>query len=117
MKKINEEDIKIVENELSIARKEFDEITFNSLDEKLEWIKNFFNVYVSKLEEKFMTDEERNEFVFLPNELRIKFYLYFPEHGLNMANYSQELAQELSKHVNNEKQLKRVYKSYFRHDD
>lgn len=117
MKKITEEDIKTIENELSIARKEFEKMNFNSLDEKLDWISKFFNVYVPKLEARFMTDEEIKGWVFLPNELRIKFYLYFPEHGLNMANYSQELAEELSKQVNNGKQLRISYKSYFRHDD
>ena len=40
-----------------------------------------------------MTEKEcKDKLVFLPNELRIHFYLYFPEHGLNMANYSHELA-------------------------
>lgn len=117
MKKITVEDIKTVETELSIARQEFEEISFYSLDEKLEWIRNFFNKYVPELEKRFLTDEELKDWVFLPNELRIKFYLYFPEHGLNMANYSQELAKDLSRQVNNESQLKLLYKSYFRHDD
>ena len=44
-----------------------------------------------------MTEEELKKWIFLPDELRIQFYLIFPEHGLNMANYSQELVHELNK--------------------
>ena len=97
MKTITEEDIKTVESELAVARKNFEEKNFKTLDEKLKWVSEFFNEYVPNLEKRFMTEEELNEWVFLPNELRIKFYQYFPEHGLNMANYSQELVKEKQK--------------------
>ena len=117
MKKISEEDIKIIETELSTARQEFEKMSFNSLDEKLEWIRNYFNKYIPELEKRFLTEEELKGWVFLPNELRIKFYLYFPEHGLNMANYTQELAEDLSRQTNNGRQLKLIYRSYFRHYD
>ena len=112
MKKITEDDIKKVELELIAARKKFEEMKFNSLEEKLKWISDFFNEYVPNLEKRFMTESEINdEWVFLPNELRIKFYLYFPEHGLNMANYSQDLAKEVQK----SKKFTYVNRLYFSH--
>ena len=78
-------------------RKEFEKINFSSLEEKLEWIREFFNEYVPELEKRYMTGKEiAEEWVFLPNELRIHFYLYFPEHGLNMANYSLALAHDFA---------------------
>lgn len=97
MKEITEEDIKKIESELAAARKEYESMSFNNLDERLNWISKFFNGYVPELEKRFLTEEELNDWVFLPNELRIKFYEYFPEHGLNMANYSQELMKEKSR--------------------
>lgn len=112
MKTITEDDINIIESELSIARKQFEKMNFDSLEEKLEWISNFFNQYIPKLEKKFMTDEELKEYIFLPNEIRIKFYIYFPEHGLNMANYSQRLVEENSK----VRKYKFVDRFYFQHD-
>ena len=113
MKELTEYDYKIVESELVEARKRFDEMTFNSLDEKLLWIQTFFNTYVPNLEKRFMTEEELNSWVFLPNELRIMFYQYFPEHGLNMANYSQELVRENQK----SKKLANINRFYFNHND
>jgi len=98
MKKISQNDVKIVQEELAEKRKEFENIEFSSLEEKLEWIKNFFNDYIPKLEKRYMTEKEfAQKWMFLPDELRIQFYLYFPEHGLNMANYSHELAYQLAK--------------------
>ncbi len=98
MKKITQNDIEIVKAELSAKRKEFENLSFTSLEEKLEWIKKFFNSYIPEVEKRFMTEKEfKEEWVFLPDELRIQFYSYFPEHGLNMANYSQELAYELAR--------------------
>ena len=97
MKEITQNDIEVVKAELSAKRKEFEELKLTSLEEKLTWIKNFFNGYVPELEKRFMTEKEfKEEWVFLPDKLRVQFYLYFPEHGLNMANYSQELAYELA---------------------
>lgn len=52
------------------------------------------------LEERYLSEEERKGSIFLPNELRIHFYMYFPEHGLNQANNCQELAGELAKIAN-----------------
>ena len=61
-----------------------------------------------------MTEKEfKEEWVFLPAELRIQFYLYFPEHGLNMANYSQELVYELAR----KRQSQFVNRFYFSHND
>lgn len=97
MKEITENDIESLKAELEKKRKEFDDLNLSSLEEKLEWIKNFFNVYVPKLEEMYLTKEERSLGGYLPNELRIHFYLYFPEHGLNQANYAQELFSESQK--------------------
>ncbi|MBR5228006.1 MAG: hypothetical protein IKV94_05160 [Clostridia bacterium] len=95
MKKITQNDIEVVKAELSAKRKEFEEINFTSLEEKLKWIRKFFNSYIPEVEKRFMTEKEfKEEWVFLPNELRIQFYLFFPEHGLTMANYSHELARE-----------------------
>ena len=48
-----------------------------------------------------MSEKEiKEEWVFLPDELRIHFYLFFPEHGLNMANYAQDLAYKLARKNN-----------------
>lgn len=115
MKKICQEDIECVKAELSAKRKEFEKIKFSSLEEKLEWIRKFFNYYVPELEKKYMTEKEFNEeWVFLPDELRIHFYFYFPEHGLNMANYSQELRYELSKIKRNPYAFEdRIYFSHY----
>jgi len=113
MKEITEEDIKTVELELAVARKRFEKINFSSLDEKLSWIQAFFNEYVPRLEKRFMTIEELENWVFLPNELRIKFYQYFPEHGLNMANYSQELVKANSKL----KKITYINRFNFNHND
>lgn len=114
MKKITQNDIEIVKAELSAKRKEFENLSFTSLEEKLEWIKKFFNSYIPEVEKRFMTEKEFNEeWVFLPDELRIQFYLYFPEHGLNMANYSQELAYELAR----KRRSQFVNRFYFSHND
>ncbi len=96
MKKITAKDIEIVKEELSLKRKEFEQLDL-TLEEKLKWIQDFFNLYIPELEKRFITEEELKELVFLPNELRVWLYIYFPEHGLNMANYSQELVKELQK--------------------
>ena len=117
MKQITEEDLKTIDSELLNARNRFEKTTFNSLEEKLEWIKKFFNEYVPTLEKRFLTEEEMNDWVFLPNELRVKFYLYFPEHGLNMANYSQELAKENSQIKRLQLVNRAINRSYFRHYD
>ena len=61
-----------------------------------------------------MTEKELKEWVFLPNKLRIQFYLFFPEHGLNMANYSQDLAHELA---DIRKKPQFVDRFYFSHYD
>jgi len=37
-------------------------------------------------EKRLITEKELKDWIFLPNKLRIQFYLFFPEHGLNMAN-------------------------------
>ena len=58
MKEITEEDMRIVESELAAARKKFEEIDFESLDDKLRWIRDFFDAYVPILEKRFMTLEE-----------------------------------------------------------
>lgn len=97
MKEITQQDIEVVKAELATKRKEFEEFNFQNLEEKLSWIRNFFNSYVPELEKRYMTEEELKQWIFLPNELRIHFYMYFPEHGLNLANYSQELVYELAK--------------------
>ena len=57
--------------------------------------------------------EFKEEWVFLPDELRVQFYLYFPEHGLNMANYSQELAYELAR----KREAQFANRFYFSHND
>ena len=113
MKEITKEDVETVELELTLARKRFERMNFKSLDEQLLWIREFFNEYVPKLEQRFMTKEELEDWTFLPNELRIKFYQYFPEHGLNMANYSQELVKANSKI----KKLTTINRFYFNHND
>ena len=95
MNEITQKDIQIVKEELQVKREELDKLGL-SLSEKLVWIQKFFNDYIPKLEKRYMSEEELREGSFLPNELRIEFYLCFPEHGLNMANYSQELSKELS---------------------
>ena len=100
MKLITQQEIEGVKMELALKRKEFEQVKFNNLSEKLKWIEDFFNSYVPMLEERYLTEEERKGTVFLPNELRIHFYMYFPEHGLNQANTCQELAIELSKIAN-----------------
>ena len=43
MKEITQVDIEVVKAELSAKRKEFEEIDFSNLEEKLKWIQNFFN--------------------------------------------------------------------------
>ena len=116
MKKIGQNDIECVKAELSAKRKEFEELSFNSLEEKLNWIKKFFNSYIPEVEKRFMTEKEfKEEWVFLPDELRIHFYLYFPEHGLNMANYSQELVYELACKRKRTGQF--INRFYFSHHD
>ena len=95
MKQITQEDIDDVIAELTSKRKEFESSGLTDLEKRLKWIQDFFNSYVPELEERFMAKKELTEIEYLPNELRIHFYLIFPEHGLNMANYSQELAYNL----------------------
>lgn len=114
MKEITQNDIEAVKAELSAKRKEFEELGLTSLEERLKWIRDFFNSYVPELEKRYMTkDEFFNEWVFLPNELRIQFYLYFPEHGLNMANYSQNLAYDLAI----ERKRSGIDRFYLNHND
>ena len=123
MKKITQKEIEIVKGELEAKRKEFEKLNFSSLEKKLKWIGEFFNSYVPELEKRYMSEKEIREWKFLPNELRIYFYLYFPEHGLTMANYSQELAYklELERAKNNQRGQKErvvfVDSIYFRHQD
>ena len=118
MKKISQNDIEFVKAELSAKRKEFEELEFSSLEEKLEWIRKFFNEYIPELEKRYMTEKEfAQEWVFLPDELRVQVYLYFPEHGLNMANYSQELAYELAKIKGKRRTCDFVNRFYFSHND
>lgn len=102
--KITNEDIEMVKGELLQKRKEFDNLDFSSLEEKLKWLRDFFNKYIPELERRYLSEDELKKWLFLPDELRIQFYLIFPEHGLNMANYSQELVYELNK-----KEKKRSY--------
>lgn len=95
MKQITQEEIDDVIAELSAKREEFESLGLTDLEERLKWIRDFFNSYVPELEKRFMTKKELESWTFLPNELRIQFYLIFPEHGLNMANNSQRLVYEL----------------------
>lgn len=111
MKTITESDIETVKNELSIKRKEFENLDFSCLEDKLKWIRDYFNNYVQELEKRFLTEEEINDWIFLPNELRIYFYLYFPEHGLNMANNCENLEFILAQ------QKQEISRFYFLHDD
>ena len=61
-----------------------------------------------------MTEKEfEEEWVFLPDELRIQFYLYFPEHWLNMAKYSEDLVYELAC----KRKSQFVNRVYFNHND
>lgn len=112
MKEITAQDIEIVKEELALKRREFEQLEL-SLEEKLKWIGDFFNSYIPELEERYLTEEERKSWKWLPNELRIWFYIYFPEHGLNMANYSQELFEELA----NRKRFDINNMIAFRHQD
>lgn len=112
MKKIAEEDMKKIDLELSIARKQFEEKNINSLEEKLEWIRNFFNAYVPELEGRFMIEPYT-----LPDEVRIKFYMYFPEHGLNMAKAYDKTAAALATEKQHSKLYGSISRSYFRHHD
>ena len=114
MKEITQNDIEAVKAELSAKRKEFESLGLTNLDEQLKWIQNFFNSYIPELEKRFMTEKELKEWVFLPNKLRIQFYLFFPEHGLNMANYSQDIAHELA---DIRKKPQFVDRFYFSHYD
>ena len=114
MKQITQEDIDDVIAELTSKRKEFESLGLTNLDEQLKWIQDFFNSYIPELEKRFMTEKELTEWVFLPNKLRIQFYLFFPEHGLNMANYSQNLAHELA---DIRKKPQFVDRFYFSHYD
>ena len=95
MKKITQKEIEIVKEELAAKRKEFDEINFSSLEKKLKWIRNFFNSYVPELEQRYMDEWDFENYKFLPDELRIHFYLYFPEHGLNMVHFAEKCARKL----------------------
>ncbi len=113
MKEITQLEIDAVKKELAAKRKEFDSLGLSSLEEKLKWIESFFNRYVSELEKRYLSEKELEEWVFLPDELRIQFYLYFPEHGLTMANYSQKLAYELAKKRQKERQF--VNRAFFSH--
>ncbi|MBR6688901.1 MAG: hypothetical protein IKL68_02670 [Clostridia bacterium] len=109
-------DIIIVKRELEEKRKEFDRISVNmSLEEKLEWIRNFFNEYVPELEKRYMTEQELKEWIFLPDELRIWFYHYFPEHGLNMAKYTEQLMHDF--HWEGHKRFQTVDRRFFSHYD
>lgn len=114
MKEITQNDIEVVKKELFAKRKEFESLGLTNLDEQLKWIQDFFNSYIPKLEKRFMTEKELKEWVFLPNKLRIQFYLFFPEHGLNMANYSQDIAHELA---DIRKKPQFVDRFYFSHYD
>ena len=120
MKKITQQDIEIVKGELAAKRKEFEELGLCGLEKRLKWIREFFNDYIPELEKRYMSEEELKEWKFLPDDLRIQFYVYFPEHGLNMANYSQELAYELAKERQKKSQggqLGFVNRFYFSHND
>ena len=95
MKDITKNDIEIVKEELEQKREEFEKLNLSSLEERLEWIQNFFNDYVPELEKRYLSEEDMKTGVTLPDELRIYFYLYFPEHGLNMAKSSERYFLEL----------------------
>jgi len=105
MKKITQKEIEIVKEELAAKRKEFESINFSSLGKKLKWIRNFFNFYVPELEKRYMNEGDFEKWKFLPDELRIQFYLYFPEHGLNMVHFAEKCAHELER----ERNRKRVH--------
>ena len=119
MKVITEEDMKLIDSELAIARKKFEEKNMKSLDEKLAWIRDFFNAYVPTLEERFMTKEELKDLenYSLPDEVRIKFYMHFPEHGLNMVKAYEKTFIELEKEKQYAKRFGCISRSYFRHYD
>ena len=71
-------DIIIVKRELEEKRKEFDRISVNmSLEEKLEWIRNFFNEYVPELEKRYMTEEELRNGCFYRMSLEFGFIITF----------------------------------------
>ena len=112
--KVGRLDIIQVKRELEEKRKEFDKISSSmTLEQQLEWIRKFFNEYIPMLEKRFMTEEELKDWVFLPDELRIWFYRYFPEHGLNMAKYSEQLVHDYEEH----KRFVTVDRRYFSHSD
>ena len=114
--KVGRLDIIQVKRELSEKRKEFDKISLGmKLEQQLEWIRRFFNEYIHELEKRLMTEKELKEWMFLPDELRIWFYRYFPEHGLNMAKYSEQLVYE--SHWDGSKRFETVDRRYFSHHD
>ena len=112
--KVGRLDIIQVKRELEEKRREFDKISSSmTLEEKLEWIRKFFNEYIPELEKRLMTKEELEDWVFLPDELRIWFYHYFPEHGLNMAKYTEQLMYDLQC----QKKFQTVDRRFFSHYD
>lgn len=101
MKEIRQKDIEQVKMELAMKRIELDNLELN-LEERLEWIRVFFLDYVPKLEKRFMSKDELNTWVFLPDELRIWFYMYFPEHGLNAMKLFEALIKEIAEDAEHE---------------
>lgn len=95
MKTISEKEIEKLKWELAKHRAEFEKINFSSLGEKLNWIRNFYAKYIYDLERRYMTEKELKRMVFLPNEVSILFYMYFPEHGLNIELSFRKAVNEL----------------------
>jgi len=95
MKAFTKKEIEKLNWELAKKRAEFEKINFSSLDEKLNWIRNFFAKYIYDLERSYMTENELKRMVFLPNEVSVLFYMYFPEHGLNIELSFRKVVKEL----------------------
>lgn len=108
--------IKTVKKELEAKRKEFDKINFNSLEAKLAWIRNFFNTYIPQLEERYMNKGDFKKSKFLPDEIRIQFYLYFPEHGLNMVHFAEECYFELECQRERIKRISQILQEYMKNE-
>lgn len=71
MKEITQQEIERVKRKLAEKRKELHELGLIDLEERLEWIREFFNSYIPELEKRYMSEEELRECKFLPNGLRV----------------------------------------------
>ncbi|MBO4245380.1 MAG: hypothetical protein J5892_01415 [Bacilli bacterium] len=115
MKQVTEEDLKRIDDELAKKKAEYEATNFISLEAKLKWINDFFAEYILQLEKEFLTEEEFNNWVQLPDEIRIKYYQYFPEHGLNIAHALDQLNVEKNSLSNENESLKRSLRMFLRH--